>query len=169
MPARHRPEVRVPALPAIVRGIALSSAPWAAAGVRYKRARLGVEAFMKLGMIVVMTPDLDEARAFYRDLLGLNLTVETANQLIFDLDESELHVFSCADAAPAGYRHGATAATICAFEVASIEVEMRRMTAAGVVFLHAQPAENPVSGVRYAAFRAPGGNVHELIERRAAP
>ncbi|HEY5008114.1 MAG TPA: VOC family protein [Caulobacteraceae bacterium] len=123
---------------------------------------------MKLGMIVVMTPDLDEARAFYRDVLGLSLTVETGNQLVFDLGGTAFHVFSCAEAAPAGYRHGATAATVCAFEVASIEAEMRRMTAAGVVFLHAKPAENAVSGIRYAAFHAPGGNVHELIERRAA-
>jgi catechol 2,3-dioxygenase-like lactoylglutathione lyase family enzyme len=123
---------------------------------------------MKLGMIVVMTPDLDEARAFYRDVLALSLTAETANQLVFDLGGSEFHVFSCTDAAPAGYRHGATAATVCAFEVASIEAEMRRMTAAGVVFLHARPGENAFSGIRYAAFQAPGGNVHELVERRAA-
>jgi catechol 2,3-dioxygenase-like lactoylglutathione lyase family enzyme len=123
---------------------------------------------MKLGMIVVMTPDLDEARRFYRDLLGLRLAAETASQLVFDLDGSEFNVFTCTDVAPTGYRHGATAATVCAFEVASIEAEMRRLTAAGVTFLHARPAKNAVSGIRYAAFRAPGGNVHELIERRAA-
>ncbi len=121
---------------------------------------------MKLGMIVVMTPAFEEARGFYRDLLGLSLTAETSNQLVFDLGAAEFHVFSCADVAPAAYRHGASAATVCAFEVASIEAEMRRLQAAGVVFLHAQPAENPFSGVRYAAFEAPGGNVHELIERR---
>ncbi|HEY3889226.1 MAG TPA: VOC family protein [Caulobacteraceae bacterium] len=123
---------------------------------------------MKLGMIVVLTPDLDEARRFYRDVLALSLTAETASQLVFDLGGTEFHVFSCAEAAPAGHRHGATAATVCAFEVASIEAEMRRMTAAGVVFLHARPAENAFSGIRYAAFQAPGGNVHELVERRAA-
>jgi len=123
---------------------------------------------MQLGVIVILTPDLDEARRFYRDVLGLKLRREAANQLIFDLGGAELHVFSCADPAPAAYRHGATAATVCAFEVASIEAEMERMQARGVVFLHAKPAENALSGVRYAAFRAPGGNVHELIERRAA-
>jgi catechol 2,3-dioxygenase-like lactoylglutathione lyase family enzyme len=123
---------------------------------------------MKLGVIVVLTPDLDEARRFYRDVLDLKLTGETANQLAFDLAGTEFHVFSCTDAAPGAYRHGATAATVCAFEVASIEAEMRRMTAAGVVFLHARPAENAFSGTRYAAFQAPGGNVHEIVERRAA-
>src|ERR1019366_5301425 len=109
----------------------------------------------------------DEARRFYRDVLGLKLTGETANQLVFDLAGTEFHVFSCTDAAPGAYSHGATAATVCAFEVASIEAEMRRMTAAGVVFLHGRP-ENTFSGTRYAAFQAPGGNVHEIVERRAA-
>jgi catechol 2,3-dioxygenase-like lactoylglutathione lyase family enzyme len=123
---------------------------------------------MKLGMIVVLAPDLDEARSFYRDRLGLRLTDETANQLVFDLAGTEFHVFSCADAAPDAYRHGATAATVCAFEVTSIETEMRRLRAAGVVFLHARPAENAFSGTRYAAFQAPGGNMHELVERKVA-
>ena len=118
-------------------------------------------------MIVVLTPDLDEARRFYGEVLGLRLAGETANQLIFDLAGTAFHVFSCADAAPAGYRHGATAATVCAFEVASIDVEMARLRALGVVFLHARPAENALSGIRYAAFEAPGGNVHEIAERRA--
>lgn len=122
---------------------------------------------MQLGVIVVLTPEFDEARRFYGDVLGLSLKEEAANQLIFDLDGTELHVFSCSEAAPAGHRHGATAATVCAFEVASIEAEMRRMRAAGVVFLHAEPAQNALTGARYAAFQAPGGNVHEIIERRA--
>jgi catechol 2,3-dioxygenase-like lactoylglutathione lyase family enzyme len=122
---------------------------------------------VKLGVVVVLTPDLDEARRFYRDLLGLGLAGESANQLVFDLDGAALHVFSCADPAPGDYRHGATAATVCAFEVVSIEAEMARMRDAGVVFLHSTPAENVLGGLRYAAFRAPGGNVHELIERRS--
>jgi catechol 2,3-dioxygenase-like lactoylglutathione lyase family enzyme len=123
---------------------------------------------VKLGMIVVLTPDLDEARRFYGDWLGLKLDRETGNQLIFDLGGTELHVFSCTDVAPSGYRHGVTAATACAFEVASIEAEMSRLKALGVVFLHARPAENALSGIRYAAFEAPGGNVHELVERVSA-
>jgi catechol 2,3-dioxygenase-like lactoylglutathione lyase family enzyme len=123
---------------------------------------------MQLGVIVILTPELDEARRFYRDVLGLSLRREAANQLVFDLGAVEFNVFSCTDPAPATYRHGATAATVCAFEVASIEAEMERMQACGVVFLHAKPAENAFSGVRYAAFQAPGGNVHEIVERRIA-
>ena len=122
---------------------------------------------MKLGVIMILTPELDEARRFYRDVIGMSLKTESSNQLIFDLAGTEFHVFSCTDPAPASYRHGATAATVCAFEVASIEAEMQRMKTAGVVFLHTKPAENAFSGIRYAAFQAPGGNVHEIVERRA--
>jgi hypothetical protein len=59
------------------------------------------------------------------------------------------------------------AGTACAFEVDSIDESMRRLGERGVTFLHAAPAENALARVRYAAFRAPGGNVHELIERIA--
>lgn len=47
-----------------------------------------------------------------------------------------------------------------------VEAAMRELTGRGVVFLHDAPAENALAGLRYAAFQAPGGNVHELIERR---
>jgi hypothetical protein len=43
---------------------------------------------------------------------------------------------------------------------------MAELKAKGVVFIHQRPAVNVLSGARYAAFRAPGGNVHEIMERR---
>jgi hypothetical protein len=49
--------------------------------------------------------------------------------------------------------------------VPSVDLAMRRMKADGVVFLHQTPAVNAHCGFRYAAFRAPGGNVHEIMER----
>ena len=122
---------------------------------------------MKLGLMMVLTPDLAQARAFYGDMLGLRLTASTPSQLVFDLAGTELHVFECAEPAPP-HAHGASAATVCVFEVPSIDAAMREMAAKGVVFLHDAPAENAFGGFRYAAFRAPGGNVHELMERRSA-
>lgn len=120
---------------------------------------------MKLGLMMVLTPDLAEAGAFYGDVLGLRLTASTPSQLIFDVAGAELHIFQCAERAPA-HAHGASAATICVFEVPSIDAAMREMTEKGAVFLHDAPAENALGGFRYAAFRAPGGNVHEIMERR---
>jgi glyoxylase I family protein len=122
---------------------------------------------LKLGFTMVLTPDLVEAERFYGDVLGLELTDKTPNQLVFELEGTELYVFRCDHAAP-DHRHAESAATICVFEVPSIDVAMRRMKDDGVVFLHQTPAVNAHNGIRYAAFRAPGGNVHEIMERHRA-
>jgi len=119
---------------------------------------------MKLGLIMVLTPDLAEADRFYRDVLGLVLIDRTPNQLVFDLAGTEFHVFQCAEAA-AEHRHASSAATICVFEVASIDAAMSSMKDKGVVFIHHTPAQDARGGFRYAAFGAPGGNIHEIIER----
>jgi glyoxylase I family protein len=123
---------------------------------------------LKLGFIMVLTPDLAEAERFYGDALGLALIEKTSNQLVYELAGAEFRVFRCAEAAQAR-RHAASAATICIFEVASIDAEMSRMRERGVAFIHERPAQSPDGGFRYAAFHAPGGNVHEIMERRAAP
>lgn len=123
---------------------------------------------MKLGLIMVLTPDLAQAERFYGDVLELDLKASGPGQLIFDLGGAELHVFECEAPAPA-HRHAASAATVCVFEVASIEEAMARLRARGVLFLHETPAMNALTGMRYAAFEAPGGNVHELMERPIVP
>lgn len=123
---------------------------------------------MKLGPALVMTPDLDAALAFYRDVLGLALGGRFENQLVFDLGGQALHVFGCARPAPAG-EHGADGASVVSFEVEAIAPAMADLAAKGVEFLHAQPAWNADAGLAYAAFRGPGGIVHELVERRASP
>ena len=122
---------------------------------------------MKLGFIMVLTPDLAEADRFYRDVLGLPLIDRTSNQLVFDLNGTEFRVFQCAEPA-AENRHASSAATACVFEVESLDAAMSRMRDKGVVFIHHTPAQDAYGGFRYAAFRAPGGNVHEIMERRAA-
>lgn len=120
---------------------------------------------MKLGPALVMTPDLEAALAFYRDILGLALRERFESQLVFDLGGRALHVFACARPASEA-EHGADAASVISFEVEAIEDAMAALAARGVMFLHAQPVWNAQAGLAYAAFRAPGGVVHELVERR---
>jgi catechol 2,3-dioxygenase-like lactoylglutathione lyase family enzyme len=122
---------------------------------------------LELGFIMVLTPDLTEAEGFYRDVLGLALLDRTSNRLVFDLAGIEFRVFRCAEAA-AEHRHASNAATVCVFEVPSINAAITRMRDKGVVFIHETPAQDAYSGFRYAAFRAPGGNVREIMERQAA-
>ena len=123
---------------------------------------------MKLGPALVMTPDLEAALGFYRDVLGLRLVERFENQLAFDLGGQALRVFACARPAPDG-EHGADGASVVSFEVEAIGPAMEALAAKGVEFLHAQPAWNAQAGLAYAGFRAPGGIVHELVERRSAP
>ena len=122
---------------------------------------------MRLQTVLVFVPDLDEARAFYADVLGLALLSASKTLLRFDLGAVALHVFSCVDAAPAGM-HAQAAGTAIAFGVASLETEMTRLKQKGVVFLHTKPGFNRETGERYAAFKGPGGNVHELVEQQSA-
>ena len=118
---------------------------------------------MRLGPAVVVTPDIDEAMIFYRDKLGLTLGAAHPDHLIFEASPTRLHVFAGAGA-EATYRHGEDAATVLTFEVGDIAREMHELSARGVAFLHAAPVINAKAGLRYAAFKAPGGLVHELVE-----
>ncbi|WP_333586843.1 VOC family protein [Phenylobacterium sp.] len=119
---------------------------------------------MKLGPVIVMTPDLEAAAEFYRDALGLRLAHRTPDQLIFELGGAALHIFRCEHAAGAE-GHGRDAASVITFEVQSLSIEMERLRTHGVTFIHEKPARNEAARLNYMAFVAPGGNVHELVER----
>lgn len=119
---------------------------------------------LRLGPALVMTPDLDEALAFYGDVLGLPLGGRTESQLLFRLGEGMLLVFRCDRAAPAR-EHGVDAGAAITFEVASLDAVITALRAKGVNFLHDQPAANAAAKLRYAAFRGPGDLIHELVER----
>ena len=118
----------------------------------------------RLGPALVMTPDLEEALAFYRDVLGLRLDWRTEDQLAFALGDRALHAFRCEGPAGPG-EHGRTAGSVISFEVSDLTAAMAALSAEGVRFLHARPSRNDAAGLSYAAFEAPGGNVHELVQR----
>jgi len=120
---------------------------------------------LKLGPLLVLTPDLDEARAIYRDILGLTIVSEFVDQVVFNLAGSRIHVFRCANPAPKA-EHGRDAATVMTFEVTSLDDVLRQLREKGVRFLHQEPAWNAEMRWAYAAFEGPGGLVHELVERR---
>ena len=119
---------------------------------------------MQLATLMVLTPDLDEARRFYEGALGFAVVSQSQDLLVLDHAGAAFHVFRCeAPAQPS--RHGRDAATVAVFGVERIDEAMDELRARGVEFLHAEPAANRFG--RYAAFKAPGGNVHEIFERRA--
>lgn len=118
---------------------------------------------MKLGPALVLTPDLEEALSFYRDALGLELKDQFDSQLVFELGAGRLHVFRCEAPAPPS-RHGADASSVICFEVQDLTDKIRELRDKGVIFIHDHPARNDDARLSYAAFEAPGGNVHELVQ-----
>jgi catechol 2,3-dioxygenase-like lactoylglutathione lyase family enzyme len=116
---------------------------------------------MKLATLMVLTPDLAEARRFYETSLGFGVVSESADLLVLEHDGAAFHVFRCESPAPTS-RHGRDAASVLVFAVDSIEDAMADLRAKGVEFLHRTPAANRFG--RYAAFKAPGGNIHEIFQ-----
>ncbi|HSE24501.1 MAG TPA: VOC family protein [Pyrinomonadaceae bacterium] len=118
---------------------------------------------MKLGMIMLFVPDLDEAKRFYCDVLGFEIKSELVERLEFIHETIEFIAFKCEE--PAITReYGRAARSVFVFDVESIVYSMRELKARGVKFVHEKPAENELC--RYAAFFDPFGNVHELCERK---
>lgn len=114
-----------------------------------------------LGHILVFAPDLDRARRFYGDVLGLSLERATESYLSFSGADFTLAVFACeGDTPPEG--HSARPGVAISFEVTSLEDAIEELAAKGVRFLHERPVDGPLG--RYVAFTDPFGTVYELVE-----
>ena len=118
---------------------------------------------MKLGKIMIFVSDFEEAKRFYRDVLGFRIKTETADRLEFAHEGVDFIAFKCEkNAVIEDYSN--IARSVLVFEVESIEKALEDMRKKGVGFLHDRPAENEFS--RYAAFADPFGNVHEIFEHK---
>ncbi len=116
---------------------------------------------LSLQNVLVFAPDLEAARHFYGEVLGLNLVGTGENSISFEGANFQLEVFSCeTPTQPTGYSR--QAGSSIAFAVSSLDVAVAELRAKGVQFLHSTPNEGP-SG-RYVAFVDPFGTVHELIQ-----
>ena len=111
--------------------------------------------------VMLLLPDLAEARRFYADVLGARVLEAVEDRLRLVLQEHVIEVFRCDAAAPAA-EHGRAASTVLVLHTQDIEGKMAQLKAQGVEFLHERPAANDLG--RYAAFRAPAGLVHEIFE-----
>lgn len=120
---------------------------------------------LKLGRIHVFAPDLGQATAFYRDVLGLRLVETHEGLLRFAGDGFEIDVFECESATSVdGYSR--VAGSSVSFAVDDVSAAMRELRDKGINVLHEVP-NVAADGTRYAAFADPFGTVFELIE--AAP
>jgi catechol 2,3-dioxygenase-like lactoylglutathione lyase family enzyme len=112
----------------------------------------------------VGTARADEARAFYRDVLGLALVDEGPFALVFDARGVMLRVTKVDAVAPAPY-------TVLGWSVADVDAAVAGLAGRGVVFecypgmaQDARGVWTSPSGARIAWFRDPDGNVLSLTQ-----
>jgi predicted enzyme related to lactoylglutathione lyase len=110
------------------------------------------------------TTDLDRARLFYEQVLGLPVTEQTDLACVFDANGTMLRVTAVPEVAPAGY-------TVLGWQVADITAATRELSARGVRFLRFDGMDQDADGVwtspgggRIAWFADPDGNTLSLTQ-----
>lgn len=106
------------------------------------------------------TTDVQRARAFYRDVLGLRLVSEDRFALVFDAAGTMLRVTPVRELTPASY-------TVLGWAVADIGTKVRELAEAGVKFERYSFLEDQdpngvwtaPGGARVAWFKDPDGNL----------
>jgi catechol 2,3-dioxygenase-like lactoylglutathione lyase family enzyme len=113
----------------------------------------------RIGWLGTRTERYDELVAFYRTVLGLEQVEETDEYAAFRLANGDhVEVFR-----PQGEGHAhLTTGPVAGFVVDDIEAAHRAMQAAGVELL--SPLTTWSDGQRSVHFRAPDGNVYELVQ-----
>jgi len=110
------------------------------------------------------TTDLDRARVFYEQVLGLPVTEQTDLACVFDANGTMLRVTAVPEVARAGY-------TVLGWRVADITAAARELSARGVRFLRFDGMDQDADGVwtspggaRIAWFADPDGNTLSLTQ-----
>jgi catechol 2,3-dioxygenase-like lactoylglutathione lyase family enzyme len=111
---------------------------------------------LSLGKILVFAPDLQVARQFYGEALGLELAHEAETRLSFRGSDFELTVFAC-ERPTRSEGYSREAGSSVAFAVPSLDAAIPELSARGD-----SPQEGPLG--RYVALTDPFGTVHELVE-----
>ena len=108
--------------------------------------------------------DLDQARAFYEQVLGLRVIEQNDFACVFDANGTMLRVTAVAGVARAGY-------TVLGWRVSDIAAVVHDLTARGVAFLRYDGMEHDESGIwttpagdKVAWFADPDGNVLSLTQ-----
>jgi catechol 2,3-dioxygenase-like lactoylglutathione lyase family enzyme len=111
-----------------------------------------------LGWMGTKTRQFDSVITFYRDVLNLGVLSIDDESGRFKLDNgTEVHVYGPNDGDHEFFGNG----PVVAFEVDSFAVARNRLLSAGIEFIYPEPQR--ASGRIWQHFRAPDGNVYEII------
>jgi predicted enzyme related to lactoylglutathione lyase len=122
---------------------------------------------MQLNAARVFVQDIETAKAFYAEALGLPLKADggTRGYCVFRSGSADLVVESVADDAPEEERMLVGRFTGLSFTVADIQAAYDRLQACGVAFCGA-PERQPWGGI-LATFRDPSGNELQIVQQPA--
>jgi catechol 2,3-dioxygenase-like lactoylglutathione lyase family enzyme len=108
--------------------------------------------------------DLQRARAFYEQVLGLSVTEQNDFACVLDANGTILRITAVPEVRQAGY-------TVLGWRVADISAVVRDLAARGVVFLHYDGMDQDGDGVwtapggdKVAWFSDPDGNILSLTQ-----
>jgi catechol 2,3-dioxygenase-like lactoylglutathione lyase family enzyme len=108
--------------------------------------------------------DLQRARAFYEQVLGLSVTEQNDFACVLDANGTMLRITAVPEVRQAGY-------TVLGWRVADISAVVRDLAARGVVFLHYDGVDQDGDGVwtapggdKVAWFSDPDGNILSLTQ-----
>ena len=111
-----------------------------------------------LGWLGVRTPHADAMTAFYRDVLRLEVILERPGATWFRVaDGTEVHVYGPADKDHDFFGDG----PVVGLGVDSFRAAHAALSAAGTEFSYPEPQR--ANGRAWQHFRAPDGNVYEII------
>jgi len=116
---------------------------------------------MESPSILLVVSNLAISRAFYVNVLGLNILEEYEDSIKFNSGSQNVFMFQGTMQA-SSYEHGYNASSTLVFPVRCLDEKIKELKSEGVVFIHESPNENRWG--RYAAFKDPSGIVHELME-----
>ncbi len=113
---------------------------------------------------LVLTDRIEEARAFYGDLLGLPFRGMSNGALLYDVGGGDLRVSPVPEAQP-------TEHTVFGFAVSDVRSAVRALASRGVVFERIPGVPHDQDGIvttpdgdRVAWFRDPAGNILSVIQ-----
>jgi catechol-2,3-dioxygenase len=108
---------------------------------------------------LLIVKDLEEAKQFYVQVMGLSIVKESEERLDLEADGHEIHIFEGEDNAKP-YSHSSDASTTLVFWFEDLAAKISELESLGYRFIHSN--ENDYS--KYAAFWGPSGIVHEIAE-----
>jgi len=125
----------------------------------------------RIDVVVLFVADLDRAKAFYRDTLGLRMKFEDEASATFDFDTDALHLLSIAgaqdllsnEAVAVPHPTGASSQLVAFVE--NVDEIYTELVSQGVEFLR-KPTDRSW-GFRTAHFKDPDGNIWEIAQSLA--